>query len=91
MIIEDTFPHECPLGKYIVDRTGITGGYESDPVEACMGCNFTDFNNKHLHCACPSGMTISRHDKLLQDYIKTKNSGEATKREFQEFVRQYFS
>lgn len=78
----------CPLDKFVSDGTG----YNADPVEACLGCNFADngvegFDIERI-CQCPSEMSWPRYEELKQDFLE---SGlEKTKQNFVRFVKENY-
>lgn len=85
---------ECPLGKFKIDIPAGGGCYTSDPVEACLGCNFAanlekeGFDLEEI-CKCPPDMTWSEYDKLREQYASTP--GKHTKAGFQKFVEENYS
>jgi hypothetical protein len=83
---------ECPLDKFRIDVPAGAGCYDKDPVEACLGCNFSDTSGQGFDlekiCQCPPGMDWDSYDRLKEEYLST--DGMRTKRAFQEFVRQEY-
>ena len=80
-----TFPNECPLGLYEV--VGGTGRYSSDPVEACIHCDFVN-PGLEMICQCPSNITPEGYSDLRKSYINMNPGQKLTKTGFQEFVQQ---
>lgn len=83
-------PHggECPLGKFEIDPAGGAGSYTSDPVEACIECNFADNSQKgddlEKICRCPVDMTHEEYNTLGREYAALR--GKLSKKGFWEFV-----
>jgi hypothetical protein len=78
----------CPLGRFSIDVEGGCGGYDSDPVEACLKCNFSDLDLGGFDlakvCQCPSNMDWPEYNRLRKSYVS--GDGKKTKKEFWEFV-----
>lgn len=81
----------CPLGKFEIDVAGGGGGYNRDPVEACMGCNFSDLSKSMEDleevCKCPRDMTWSEYDKLREKY-KGLSEEDNSRKGFWKFVEE---
>lgn len=82
---------ECPLDKFEIDRAS-PGSYTSDPLEACLGCNFANLSSEEFNlaevCQCPEDMTWDRYNNLRKEYAGTRQEGKPlTKRGFWEFVK----
>lgn len=83
---------ECPLEKFKIDIAAGAGCYDSDPVEACLGCNFND-DSKSIenfeNCACPPNIDWPEYDKLRKSYVASNKAEEVglTKKGFQDFVK----
>jgi hypothetical protein len=85
----------CPLEKFGFNYPGshFGGGYDSDPVEACLNCNFSDLEIGEFDldaiCQCPSDMTKEKYKDLRNSYAKQGKLGERlTKKGFRDFVKQ---
>lgn len=71
---------ECILEKWIVDPSGISGSYTSDPLENCIKCNFYDSNNKkhplqdEEACRCPEWMNWGIYD-YVRDFFADNGDG----------------
>jgi hypothetical protein len=94
MPLRDTvYGGECPLEKFVVDVPSGAGSYTSDPVEACISCNFSDFSAKEFDleqiCKSPADMTWDRYDKLRKQYATTGEK--LTKQGFWKFVEENFA
>jgi len=91
MVLRQTrYGGECPLGKFEIDVAAGGGCYTSDPVEACLRCNFADISldgedfDPSKICQCPEGMTWGRYDGLRKRFFASDK--EKTKLEFRKFV-----
>lgn len=82
---------ECPLEKFKMDISGNAGSYTKDPVEVCLGCNFSnnqkEFNLEEI-CQCPSDLSRDQYDKLRKQY--TSLASDKTKEGFQIFVHEHY-
>ena len=80
---------ECPLGKFEITSMG--GAYTSDPVVACLECNFRDIEQEEFDldkiCMCPEDMTWPKYDKLKKDFLE-QNDGLASKQDFLKYVEE---
>ena len=82
----------CPLGRFGVDIAAGAGCYDSDPVEACISCNFADTGVKGFDlekiCRCPEDMTVAKAKEMGNSYLKTTDK--PTKKGFQNFVQENY-
>lgn len=82
----------CPLDKFGFDYSGshFGGGYDRDPVEACLKCNFSNLYGKEFNlekiCQCPEDMTWDEYDVLRDVY--SSMAVEPSKQEFWNFVNE---
>jgi hypothetical protein len=84
---------ECPLGKFKVDSTGISGSYNNDPVEKCFNCNFGNLESKATPpsdevCMCPPNLTWNEYDQLRENYYNS--GGEKSRKSFWKFVNENY-
>ncbi len=84
---------ECPLSKFKIVIPAGAGGYDADPLEVCLGCNFSDISVKEFDlekiCQCPSDMDWSRYDELRRQYTSSTKD-KLTKKGFLGFVKEKY-
>ncbi|MBU4069707.1 MAG: hypothetical protein KJ646_01885 [Nanoarchaeota archaeon] len=82
----------CPLEKFGFDYPGSNfgRGYDRDPVEACLNCNFSNLYGKEFNleeiCQCPEDMTWDEYDVLREAYSFL--AIEPSKKGFWDFVNE---
>jgi len=94
-LVQTKYGGECPLGKFEIDVPAGGGCYTSDPVEACLLCNFagsyipkSGFDPAKI-CKCPVDMTLPEYKRLTEAYtLAYPNKSGRSKKVFQEFVRE---
>ena len=89
---QTTYGGECPLNNFKIDIPAGAGCYDRDPIEACLGCNFSDTSSEGFDlekiCQCPSDMNWDECDRLRKQYAS--NGDKLTKKGFLEFVKENY-
>lgn len=90
MSLETDYGRVCPLGRFSVDIAGGCGSYTSDPLEACLSCNFYQEHESFdiaTGCRCPPDMRESDYERIKIEYCSKTPKEKRTKSDFWGFVK----